>query len=110
MKKRGVKSNLHLFPSMTKYKVRDKPYTPLFFWRMKREIEEKVGFEFDFQMLRRTSGQMIMDADKNNLTAVSKHLRHSSTNITEKYYAQMRDKTAAKVVEEVWSNSPFAGR
>jgi len=110
LKKRGVKSAIHLFPSMTKYTVRNKHYTHLFFWNLKHEIEEKVGFEFDFQMLRRTSGQMILDADKNNLTVVQKHLRHSSTVVTQKYYAQMRDKTAAKVVEEVWSNSPFAGR
>ena len=110
LKKRGVKSAIHLFPSMTQFTVRDKPYCSPFFWSLKREIEEKVGFEFDFQMLRRTSGQMILDADKNNLHVVQKHLRHSSTVVTQKYYAQMRDKAAARVVEEVWSNSPFAGR
>ena len=99
---------ISLLLTMTKYGIRDRPYTASYYWKLKRELENKVGFEFDFQMLRRTSGQLILDADKNNLQAVRKHLRHSSTAITERYYAQMRDKAAAEIVDEVWSNSAFA--
>ena len=108
LSKRDVDSTIHLFPSMTKFTVRNSPYRHAFFWTLKNRIEKEVGFEFDLQMLRRTSGQLILDADKNNLTVVQKHLRHSSTVVTQKYYAQMRDKAAAEVVEEVWSNSAFA--
>ena len=97
-----------LVPKLTKNMVKDHPYTASYYWKLKRNLEDKIGFQFDFQMLRRTSGQFIMDADKNNLTVVSKHLRHSSTVVTQRYYAQMRDNKAAEIVDEVWSNSPFA--
>jgi len=105
---RGVKQANTLIPRLTKFTVKDRPLTPCYYWRLKKELEERLGFEFDFQMLRRTSGQLLLDADKNNLTVVQKHLRHSSTVVTQRYYAQMRDKAAAEVVEEVWSNSAFA--
>lgn len=108
LEKRGVKQAIHLIPSMTKFTVRNRPYTSSYYWSLKVQLEEIVGFEFDFQMLRRTSGQLLLDADKNNLTVVQKHLRHSSSVVTQRYYAQMRDKAAADVVEEVWSNSAFA--
>ncbi|MBA3044711.1 MAG: site-specific integrase [Candidatus Thermoplasmatota archaeon] len=108
IKKRGVDIAAALIPVMTKYRVVDKPPTPAYFWRLKRELEDRVGIKFHFQMLRRTSGQLILNANKNNLPIVQKHLRHSSLTITQKHYVEMQDKVAADVVDDVWSHSSFA--
>jgi integrase len=104
--RRGVESSIHLFPSMRKFKVMDKPYTPSFHRCIKELLERKTNISFTYQMLRRTSGQYLKDQGE-DIEAVSKHLRHTSTSITEKYYARMRDEEADDRISERWSRSPL---
>ena len=69
-------------------------------------FRSRTSIEFDFRMLRRTSGQYLKDRGL-EIEKVSRHLRHSSTAITEKSYARMRDKQASDSIGEIWSRSPI---
>ena len=109
LNQRGLDNVNTLIPRFSKLGMKDQPYTAAYFWRLKRDLEEIAGITFSYQMLRRTSGQLLKDGGE-DIETVSKHLRHSSTMITERHYARMRDNKANQIIDDFWSQSSFAGK
>jgi integrase len=96
----------YLFPSLTHKSLRNQPYSDNYHYHIRQILSKKTGITFDYHKLRRTSGQYLKDQGE-SIEVVSKHLRHSTTRVTEKYYARMRDEQAEDRISEVWSRSPI---
>lgn len=69
--------------------------------RDKKHIEELVGFDFDFRILRRTYAQILLDKDA-PLSAVSVVMGHNSTVTTEQAYARIRPDSAIAQIQGVF--------
>ena len=70
--------------------------------KLKADLEKASGVKFKIRTFRATMGQMALDNGA-AIQDVSRALRHSSTAITEKYYARVRPKIAIEHVRQALS-------
>ncbi len=84
----GIRSQL-IFPNPKT----GKPLASNTLRKIKRSIEEKVGFQFNLRDCRRTFGQKHLDVDV-SIESVSVLMGHSTTRTTEGYYCRRPEKNA----------------
>ena len=70
--------------------------------KLKSDLEKTSGVRFKIKTFRATMGQMALDNGA-AIQDVSRALRHSSTAITERYYARVRPKMAIERVRQALS-------
>ncbi len=109
LQERGIEKCDALLPNLNLKKDRGQFYIAQTFLKMRYELIEASGVNFDFRVLRRCCGQFLRDRDV-PIDAVSKILRHQTTRTTELYYARIRDTKAYAEIEDAWSRRPLASR
>jgi integrase len=70
--------------------------------KLKADLEKASGVTFKMKTFRATMGQMAIDNEA-DVQDVSRAMRHSSTAITERYYARVRPKIAIEHVRQALS-------
>ncbi len=75
--------------------------------KLKKLVEEEVGFKFDLRTCRRTFGQMCLDQGV-TIESVSVLMGHDSTKTTESYYCQKKEEKALAEVNNICSPKPPA--
>ncbi|MEM2891622.1 MAG: site-specific integrase [Thermoplasmata archaeon] len=69
--------------------------------KLKRQVELASGTRFRWKDFRPTLAQSCKDAGA-PIEAISKVLRHTSSNTTERYYARIRSESAFSLVKDAW--------
>lgn len=65
---------------------------------------DDIGISTDPRTLRRTFGQIYLDAGIDSIKSVSVPMGHSSTSTTERYYARRRNDAAIEAARRTWNN------
>lgn len=87
-----------------------KHYSSNAFRVIKAKVQEKSGVEFHLKDFRSTFAQTVLDHDTNLLQNVSRQLRHSTTNTTEKFYGRINPDKAFQginnAMDEIYGRRP----
>ncbi len=75
--------------------------------KLKKMVENEVGFKFDLRTCRRTFGQMCLDQGV-TIESVSVLMGHDSTKAMESYYCRKKEEKALAEVSDVRSPKPTA--
>lgn len=78
------------------------PWSEPLLRKLKAELARASGVEFHLKTFRATFAQQVKDAGV-HIEAVSRALRHKSTNTTEAYYARLRADDAFRQIEEAFA-------
>lgn len=109
LNERGIEDCVALLPNLNTRKDKGDFYIAQTLLKMRYDLIDASGVDFDFRMLRRCCGQFLRDRGV-AIDAVSKILRHKTTRTTELYYARIRDSKAYEEVEDAWSRRPLASQ
>lgn len=66
---------------------------------------EDIGISTDPRTLRRTFGQIYLDAGIDSIESVSVLMGHSSTSTTERYYARRKNDAAIEAAKRTWGRT-----
>jgi len=102
--KHGVQSSLYLFPCLYTGDI-EQVYSEKEFRLIKKQVQEKCGFEFKIKDFRSSYGQLFYNMDRHAAEYVSTLMGHASIETTNRYYANMTDVVAIENAQLAWATS-----
>ena len=104
LESKGIRESELLIPRVTK-DGDTTHYSSNHFKKLKRQVQDLVGIEFKIKDFRASYAQILKDREV-NIESVSKALGHSSTEVTEIFYARIKDVSMMKEINNVWLDKP----
>jgi len=104
LRENGVSDAKYLFPNIH---WRTGYYSENRFRQLARLISAEAGVDFSLKMFRSTLCSLTVNGDLSRLPAMGMQLRHSSPEITKKYYADIERGNVGKQLRPAWKETPI---